>query len=241
MNALAQLYNHQRRYDQAETLCVEALEMRKRLFVSNHPLVVGAILSALAGFYFNQGKYDQAEPLFVEALEMTKRVFVGDHPDVAESLYALAGFYFNQGKYDQAEPLFVEALEMRKRLFVGDHPDVAESLYALARLYCDQGRYDQAEPLFVEALEICQQVLGINYFFTAEVREQLIILQRKRTAFAQIYRNDTPNEIRSSNAEYGDNQPLTPVQNHIFCTTCGQKSPANSNFCFKCGTQLNKW
>jgi hypothetical protein len=58
--------------------------------------------------------------------------------------------------------------------------------------------------------------------------------------FAQIYRNNTPNEIRSSNAEYGDNQPLTPVQNHIFCTTCGQKNPANSNFCFKCGTRLIK-
>ncbi|KAB8319526.1 NACHT domain-containing protein [Tolypothrix campylonemoides VB511288] len=58
--------------------------------------------------------------------------------------------------------------------------------------------------------------------------------------FAQIYRNNTPNEIRSSNAEYGDNQPLTPVQNHIFCTTCGQKNPANSNFCSKCGTQLIK-
>ncbi|MBW4600699.1 MAG: NACHT domain-containing protein [Calothrix sp. FI2-JRJ7] len=56
--------------------------------------------------------------------------------------------------------------------------------------------------------------------------------------FAQIYRNNTPNEIRSSNAEYGENQPLTPVPNHIFCTTCGQKNSANSNFCFKCGTQL---
>jgi DNA polymerase III delta prime subunit len=58
--------------------------------------------------------------------------------------------------------------------------------------------------------------------------------------FAQIYRKNTRNEIGSSNAEYGENQPLTPIQNHVYCSTCGHKNPANSNFCSKCGTQLIK-
>ena len=34
--------------------------------------------------------------------------------------------------------------------------------------------------------------------------------------------------------------PITPQQTHIFCTSCGTKNPINSNFCFKCGTKLNK-
>ncbi len=29
-------------------------------------------------------------------------------------------------------------------------------------------------------------------------------------------------------------------QAHIFCTSCGTKNPANSKFCFKCGTKLNQ-
>ncbi|KAF3890231.1 MULTISPECIES: zinc-ribbon domain-containing protein [Nostocales] len=41
--------------------------------------------------------------------------------------------------------------------------------------------------------------------------------------------------------EYGKKEPLTPVQNDIFRTNCGQKNPANSNFCFKCGSQLIKF
>ncbi|MGB3510526.1 MAG: tubulin-like doman-containing protein [Microcoleaceae cyanobacterium] len=34
--------------------------------------------------------------------------------------------------------------------------------------------------------------------------------------------------------------PVIPQQSHIFCTSCGTKNPINSNFCFKCGTKLNK-
>ncbi|MBW4511934.1 MAG: NACHT domain-containing protein [Scytonematopsis contorta HA4267-MV1] len=56
--------------------------------------------------------------------------------------------------------------------------------------------------------------------------------------FAQMYRNNTANKISLIIAENENNQPLTPVQNHIFCTNCGQKNLTNSNFCSKCGTPL---
>ncbi len=56
--------------------------------------------------------------------------------------------------------------------------------------------------------------------------------------FAQIYRNNTPNKIHSNNEEDGEKKLLTPVKNHIYCRNCGQQNPANSNFCFKCGTSL---
>ena len=181
LNSLAEFYNRQGRYSQAEPLFVEALEMTKRMFVGDH-LYVADSLRSLAELYSGQGRYDQAEPLFVEALEMIKRVFVGDHHNLAHTLNSLAKLYDRQGRYDQAEPLFVEALEITKRVFVSNHPLVSCSLNVLALFYSKQGRYDQAEPLFVEALEIRQRVLGINHPSTADVREQLIILQRKRTA-----------------------------------------------------------
>jgi NACHT domain/zinc-ribbon domain len=58
--------------------------------------------------------------------------------------------------------------------------------------------------------------------------------------FAKMYSNNTANEISLVNAQNENNQPLTPVQNHILCTNCGQKNLINSNFCSKCGTPLIK-
>jgi len=159
LNNLAYLYDSQGRYDQAEPLYLQALELRKRLLGEDHPDVAQS-LNNLAGLYYSQGRYDQAEALDLQALELRKRLLGEDHPDVATSLNNLAGLYYSQGHYDQAEPLYLQALELRKRLLGEEHPDVATSLNNLALLYYSQGRYDQAEPLLVQALELRKRLLG---------------------------------------------------------------------------------
>jgi tetratricopeptide (TPR) repeat protein len=153
LNNLAVLYDNQGRYSEAEPLYLEALEMRRRLFTSDHPDVASS-LNNLAYLYHNQGRYSEAEPLYLEALEMRKRLFIGDHSDVATSLNNLAGLYKSQGKYSEAEPLYVDALKMKRRIFTSDYPDVATSLNNLASLYDSQGRYSEAEPLYLDALEM---------------------------------------------------------------------------------------
>ncbi|MBD2255270.1 tetratricopeptide repeat protein [Nostoc parmelioides] len=162
LHNLAGLYDSQRKYDQAESLYLQALELRQRLLGDNHPDVAES-LNNLAGLYSFQGKYDQAEPLYLQALELRQRLLGDNHPDVAESLNNLAGLYSSQGKYDQAEPLYLQALELRQRLLGDNHPDVAESLNNLAGLYSSQGKYDQAEPLYLQALELRQRLLGDNH------------------------------------------------------------------------------
>jgi tetratricopeptide (TPR) repeat protein len=83
------LYDSQGRYEQAEPLYVEALEMRKRLLGDEHPDVAKA--SITWQLYDSQGRYEQAEPLYQQALEMRKRLLGDEHPDVATSLNNLAG------------------------------------------------------------------------------------------------------------------------------------------------------
>jgi tetratricopeptide (TPR) repeat protein len=162
LNNLAELYYYQGRYDQAEPLFLQALELRKRLLGEDHPDIATS-LNNLAGLYYYQGRYDQAEPLYLQALELRKRLLGEDHPSVASSLNNLALLYESQGRYDQAEPLYLQALELRKRLLGEDHPHVATSLNNLALLYSSQGRYDQAEPLYLQALELRKRLLGEDH------------------------------------------------------------------------------
>ncbi len=72
LNNLANLYNSQGKYDQAEPLYLQALELYKHLLGDNHPSVATS-LNNLANLYNSQGKYGQAEPLLLQALELRKR------------------------------------------------------------------------------------------------------------------------------------------------------------------------
>jgi tetratricopeptide (TPR) repeat protein len=189
LNNLAELYRTQGRYDQAEPLYLQALELRKRLLGEDHPDVATS-LNNLAELYNSQGRYDRAEPLCLQALELRKRLLGEDHPDIATSLNNLALLYKSQryksqGHYDQAEPLYLQALELRKRLLGEDHPDVVTSLSNLAGLYNSQGRYDQAELLCLQALELSKRLLGEDHPHVAASLNNLAFVYNSQGRYDQ--------------------------------------------------------
>ncbi|MDB9493155.1 tetratricopeptide repeat protein [Spirulina major CS-329] len=162
LNNLAALNYTQGKYEEAEPLYLQALEIVSRALGEDHP-EVATTLNNLAGLYYVQGKYEQAEPLYLQALEIVSRALGEDHPEVATTLNNLAELYRVQGKYEQAEPLFLQALEMKRRMPEKDHTEVATTLNNLAGLYCVQGKYEQAEPLYLQALEIVSRALGEDH------------------------------------------------------------------------------
>ena len=162
LNNLAELYRSQGRYQAAEPLHQQALEMRRSLLGETHPDVATS-LNNLALLYKLQGRYEAAEPLYIQALERFRSLLGDSHPHVATSLNNLAALYESQGRYEAAEPLFQQALEMSRSLLGDSHPDVATSLNNLALLYKSQGRYEDAEPLYQQALELRRSLLGENH------------------------------------------------------------------------------
>ena len=81
LNNLAGLYRSQGRYEEAEPLYLEALDLCKRLLGDNHPSVATS-LNNLAELYRSQGRYKEAEPLHLQALDLYKRLLGDNHPDV---------------------------------------------------------------------------------------------------------------------------------------------------------------
>ena len=181
LSNLAYLYYLQGRYNQAELLLRQALDLMKHLMGEEHP-AVATNLDNLATLYYSQGRYSETESLYQQALDLRRHLLGEEHPDVAVSLNNLAHLYSSQGRYDQAETLYRKALELRQRLLGQEHPDVVISINNLAGLYHSQGRYTEAEPLLVEALTLSEQVLGNEHPTTEAIRENLAILwQEKRT------------------------------------------------------------
>ncbi len=174
---LAELHRAQGRYNEAEPLWLQALEIRRQELGEDH-LNVADSLNNLANLYQVQGRYSEAEVLHKQALEIWQQKLGQDHSDVATSLNNLAELYRIQGRYRDAEPLFQQASKIRQQQLGKDHSDVATSLHNLALLYQAQGRYHEAEPLFQQALEIWQRQLGEDHPHVATSLNSLAELYR---------------------------------------------------------------
>jgi tetratricopeptide (TPR) repeat protein len=90
LNNLALLYDNQGRYDEAEPLYQQALELRRELLGDRHPDVAGSLFN-LGGLRYNQGRYPEALDLFLEAEAIYLTTLGADHPDTQALQGWLAG------------------------------------------------------------------------------------------------------------------------------------------------------
>ena len=146
----------------AESLCREALDMRRRLFRGDNPDIATS-LNNVAFCVQAAGRPADALPGYQESLEMRRRLFKGDHPDVAESLSNLGYCLSSLERWNEALEQHDDALSMRRRLFRGDHPDVALSLNNLGAVLVSLNRTADALPLCREALAMYRRLLGRDH------------------------------------------------------------------------------
>ena len=125
---LAKVYQAQKRYDEAEKVLKECIQLSSDLNSRTE----------LAKVYQAQNRYDEAERVLKEALAIDANQL---HPRTE-----LAKVYQAQGRYGEAESILEELLKLD-----------AENLQArteLAKVYQAQKRYGQAEKILNEALAI---------------------------------------------------------------------------------------
>lgn len=174
-NTLGKLYQDLGRYNEAESLLEESLDIAKNLLDNNHPSIA-AYKNNLASLYNVQGKYRQAELLFMESLDILKKLFGEHHPDVASVFNNLGNVYRSQENYNKAEFFFEQALEIRKNCLSDNHPDYAASLNDLGLLYTELCRYPEAERLLLKALEIKAKSVGKKHLDYAITLNNLAIV-----------------------------------------------------------------
>jgi len=150
---LAECYEKQGKYNQAEVLYKRAIAIWEKKYWPDHP-IVALSLAPLAEFYKRQGKYDQAQVLYERALAIMKKEFGTDNVGMIKILEDMAGCYVDQGKHDQAEPLYERVLAIREKVYGPDHPDAAETLENMSKLYRATDREQEAQALAQRAKQI---------------------------------------------------------------------------------------
>ncbi len=143
----------------AETLFLEALDLRRRELGNEHPLVIESLnnLGVILGI---QGRLDDAEPLFREALELRRKLFGDASQHVAESLHNLAALLTEKSDYEGAETLYREAIATLREILGEEHPLVAEAAMNLAFMLQAKGDSEGAEEWFQQSLAARRRQLG---------------------------------------------------------------------------------
>jgi tetratricopeptide (TPR) repeat protein len=174
---LAGLYMAQRRYDEAEPLYVEAMEITRRVRGAEKAQSDTAqSLNNLAKRYMTGGRKASAWDEFRSSMKGTgmsqveMATLYHDSKDAtpaqtqADEERARVAAVEEQDRYAKAEPLMVEALAIRRRVHGAENIveskklsnlDIMFSLITLVELYDLQGRYDEAELMLgeVQAME----------------------------------------------------------------------------------------
>ena len=113
LSSLAYVYYGQKRYDEAERLFKDALEIQQKALPYSPELA--RTLNGLAQLYADLGKYDDAEKLFKEAIEIQEKA-APKHPYLADILNNYAALLRKVNKEMDAQ-----SLEERARQIMADH------------------------------------------------------------------------------------------------------------------------
>jgi tetratricopeptide (TPR) repeat protein len=89
MNNLAMLYSAEGRYDKAEPLFQQALEINRSTLGENHPAYANT-MNNIGLLYYTTGNYAKAEPLFQQALEINRSTLGENHLAYANTMNNIA-------------------------------------------------------------------------------------------------------------------------------------------------------
>ncbi len=108
LNNLAELFQSQRRYADAEPLHVRSVAIIEKALGPDHP-TVALTIGTLGSFLKSEGRLDEAESLLKRALDAGQKALGAEHPQVVGATVQLAELYGLQGRVAEARELFAKA------------------------------------------------------------------------------------------------------------------------------------
>jgi tetratricopeptide (TPR) repeat protein len=180
---LAQVYQQQHRYREAESIFQNQLEEAAKSPPPNTLVHAGHM--RLARLYDDEGKFEDAENHYQAALAETEKteVFPGRAFWRSTAMW-LARFYVARQRYNEAEPLFQRVSEILEE-DQHSNPYLPHHLQEFAKLHEAQGKDESAELLYRRALALCQEFQGSNSLHTARAAEALATFCRARCRYPE--------------------------------------------------------
>jgi serine/threonine-protein kinase len=137
----------------AEELLLQALDVRRRTFGQDHPLVSGSI-GEYASFLYRNGRAVESERMFRSAIQINLRTVGPNHALHAGTLTGLAMALQAQGRLEEADSVMEESIRIRSGTQGRRTPLIAQNLASWADIKTLMGSFDEAESLLEEAMDI---------------------------------------------------------------------------------------
>ncbi len=145
------------RYDEAETLLIEALELRRAALSPVHDDVMAAE-SALVLVYSDRGETDRAIEMNEQMLAARLEAFGPESPESLAMMNNLAMLHMDQGDLERALPLSERVCTTMQRV-APDNPETLATMINLALLYKRVDRLADAETLLTDCNDFARRVL----------------------------------------------------------------------------------
>jgi len=179
------------RYDEAEPLIARALDIRRKWYTADDPLIADTLIQLAglkrhrAGFVGEPGPpnqsalLDEAADLAQQSLTLRHNVHKGDHESIAEALSLLGQIRMRQARYADALPALTAAMDMRTRLPRRNDGDLGRSESFLGECLRRAGRAPEAEPLLRAGLDKIKAAYGDKHRYTLEAIARLEPLNKQ--------------------------------------------------------------
>ena len=160
MTDVATFYSSTARFEEAEGLILDALEIDRSLDAHEKE---GQDWNSLSILRARKGDYDGAIAAGRSSVRAHRRHATGDQTSLATGLASLAWALDLKGEFAEADTVYHEALAMRRRILGDEHPHVAILLNNLGSMRQKEGRLGEARTLHEEALELRRRIFGNDH------------------------------------------------------------------------------
>lgn len=182
-----------RKYNEAELLHREALEMRLSLFGPDHP-DVGQSYFSIGTLRYHQNDLDGSIEKIREALRIFRYNNMTDTRLGARTLRQLGNRLIAKGEYEQAESVLSESLQINRRIHGDKYLDTGLAVWSLATLNRNRGRFIAAEELYKEAVSILSIAIGNRHVMVGQIFQE----------FGDLYMQPTFTDYNKAVQFYGE-------------------------------------
>jgi eukaryotic-like serine/threonine-protein kinase len=159
LDALGDIHSHLDQLQEAETVLMEALTLKRRIYGPRHE-EVAKTLELLTDVVGSKGQLERAEAFGRECLDIRREHLGADSPGLAKILYLLGDILQWRYQHEESERLLQDALRASRRTHPGDHQEVAAILDSLGIAQFDRDQLDHAEDNLRQALAMRRRLFG---------------------------------------------------------------------------------
>jgi serine/threonine protein kinase/tetratricopeptide (TPR) repeat protein len=172
----------QRRWKEAETLYLEAIQLTKNLHLHTEGAIAKRDLSFV---YLCTGRADRAEALAMDAIQSLKSLLGENDSETLAAESRLAEIQYELGKHQEGLRTARRVLDSQRRVGGMDKPLTLRTLFILGVILETQGSFQEAERAMQECVDRRSRVLGELHPTTLSTMDNLAVVLSYQGKFAR--------------------------------------------------------